>query len=471
MNTANEKKQKKQFKMINSVALLFIIIIVAAIITHIIPGGTFERTVVDGKTVLDPNSFHYIESNPASFFDVFRAVPYGLTASAMLMVGTLMIGGALEVIQATNSISVGISKIISKIGTKRGDWILVAIFYVFAAMGGFLGFIEGAIPFIPLAIALALGLGYDTVTGVAIALMGAMTGFACGPTNPLTVGIAQGMAGLPMFSGLGLRVVLFIVMTAVTVHHILRYSRRVKADKAYSLVKEIDTNDLCFDVEEYNRQKFTLAHGLILLTLVGSMGLFLYGALNWGWYFNELGALFLLDAIVAGILSKMSIDTITNTFMKGAAAISGGAIIIGVARGIEWILNQSSVIDTVIYHISTPLSNLSPIVAALAMLVVICIINFFIPSGSGKAVVLMPIILPMASIIGITQQTAILAYQLGDGITNACYPTLGVVLLAIAFGRVPFDKWFKFVTPLVGKLIVISAAFLIFAVQSGYGPF
>lgn len=464
-------QEKKRFKMINSFALLFFVIIFAAILTHIIPAGQFDKVEVNGRMVVDPVSFKLIASTPASFFDVFRAVPYGLVASAMLVIGTMIIGGSIGVIQETGALNIGISKAISKLGNKGGNLVLILIFCIFATLGGFLGFIEASIPFIPLAISVAIGLGYDSIIGVAVALLGAMIGFSSGPTNPLTVGISQSLAGLPMFSGLSFRIVIFVITIIVSLHHILKYSTLIKADPSKSLMKDIDTSDLSFDVDLFEKEKFKLAHKLIILTLIGCLGLFIYGALNFRWYFNELSALFILTAVIAGALGRLGINKTAEVFIKGASKIASGALIIGVARGIQWILESGNIIDTLIYSISTPLSTLPPLVSAIAMLLFICVVNFFIPSGSGKAIITMPIMIPMADIVGISRQTTILAYQLGDGITNIIYPTLGVVLIALAFGKVPFDKWFKFTILLVIKLLILSMIFLFIAVKINYGPF
>ena len=377
----------------------------------------------------------------------------------------------IEVVQETGALHIGISKAISKLGMKSGNFVLILIFGIFAALGGFLGFIEASIPFIPLAISIAIALGYDSILGVAVALLGAMIGFSSGPTNPLTVGIAQSLAGLPMFSGIGFRIVIFAISIGITLHHILSYGKKVKENPSKSLVSDIDTSDISFDAKSYEDQKFTLAHKLILITMVGAIGLFLYAAINWRWYFNELSALFVLVAVVSGFLGKLGINKTAEVFVRGSSKIAGGALIIGVARGIQWILDSSNIIDTIINAVATPLSHLPSSVSAIAMLGVTSVVNFFIPSGSGKALVVMPIMLPMADIVGLSKQTVILAYQLGDGITNIIYPTVGAVLIALAFGKVPFDRWFRFTISLVAKLLVFSVVCLLIAVKMNYGPF
>ncbi|MDR2137616.1 MAG: AbgT family transporter [Synergistaceae bacterium] len=466
-----EAPRKKALVMINSFALLFFVIIFAAVLTHVIPAGEFTRMEVNGRTVVDPTSFKRILPTPASFFDVFRAVPYGLSAAAMMVLSSLLIGGGIAVVQETGALNIGIAKMIKKVGTQGGDWILAILFMVFALMGAFLGFIEGSIPFIPLAISIAVGLGYDSIVGVGVAMLGALAGFSGGPTNPFSVGVAHAVAELPMFSGAGLRICLTVVLCLVTLHHILRYGKKTKLNPAKSYMTDIDTSDLKFDAGAFEKSDFRTPHVLILAFFLSCLVLFVYGALNWRWSFGELGALYLLVGVFSGILGCFGINKTAEIFVSGASKMAAGGMIIGVARGIQWMLDSGHIIDTIIYYLSAPLANLPAIAAPLAIFLIVGLINFLIPSGSAKAMAMMPIIIPMGDIIGTTRQTAILAYQLGDGVFNIICPTLGVLLFALAFGKVPFDRWVKFTLPLVMKLVVVGVIFLVIAVQIHYGPF
>lgn len=459
---------KKEKKALNSVALLFFIIILAAVLAYIIPAGAYQRVEMDGRMVVDPDSFTFIESQPLSPFDVFVAVPSGMINAVSLIVGALLIGGGLECIQASGAMNVGIARVIKKMGTGKGNLILVFLFYVFALMGGFLGFIEGSIPFIPIAISIAIGLGYDPIVGVATAIIGAISGFTCGPTNPYTVAVAQTISGLDIYSGISLRVVMFLLIPALGLAYVLFYAKRVKADPSKSLVADVDVSDLAFDAASFESQPFTAAHAVILATLAGGIVCYVYGAINWKWGFAHLGAIFVVTAIVAGAFSRLGINGTAETFVKGASGMTGACFIMGVAYGISWILTKASVLDTIVYYLSKPLTGLSPIVSAIGILVVISLINLFIPSGSGKALIVMPIVLPIAQIVGIESQVAILAYQFGDGLTNLCTPLLGVLLLALGFGRVPFSKWERFILPLVGAFFVIACIFMIVAMMIGY---
>lgn len=461
-------EKKKTRKPLNSVALLFFIIVFAVILTYIIPAGSFKRVELNGRKVVDPASFTLIEPTPATPFDIVLAVPSGMINAVALIVGAMLIGGGLECIQASGAMNVGIARIIKKIGVTKGNLILIFLFYAFALMGGFLGFIEGSIPFIPIAIAIAVGLGYDSIVGVAIAIVGAISGFTCGPTNPFTVAVAQAIAGLDIYSGIGFRVAMFVLIPILSLLYILRYAKKIRDDPSKSLVADVDVSDLAFDAASFESKPFTGSHAVILLALTGGIGFYVYGAINWGWGFPHLGAIFVLAGIVAGIVSKLGVNGTAETFLKGASGMTGACFIMGVAYGISWILGKANVLDTIVYYLSRPLNGLPITLSAVGILLVISIINLFIPSGSGKALIVMPIVLPIAQIVGIESQVAILAYQFGDGLTNLCTPLLGVLLLALGFGRVPFSKWERFILPLVFLLVVIACAFLIIAMKFGY---
>lgn len=463
---------KKNFKMLNSFALLFLIIAIMAALTYVIPAGQFDRVEgVTGRMEVIPESYHQIERTPATFFDVFLAIPEGIISAAGMVVCTLMIGGGMEVVTKSGALHIGISKVISKLNQKNGDLVLVFLFLIFSVLGGFMGFAEAAIPFFPIAVAISVALGYDSMVGVGVALIGCMMGFIAGPTNQSNVGIPQALAGLPLYSGLGLRLILFVLLVGIGLHHVLSYAKRVRRDPEYSLMKGVDVSDLSFDIESLNKEKFLWQHGCILIVLIGGMVFFTYMALTTDWWLNEMSAIFLIIGIVAGLLNKMEINDICDTFLKGVADISGGAMIIGIAAGVQYIISKANILDTIIYSISTPLKELPILVSAVGMLFIISLINILIPSGSGKAVAIMPILFPVAELLNFTQQTAVLAYQLGDGITNLVTPTLGLLFIGLAFGKVPYDKWLKFYAPLIIKMIIVGIAFISYAVLTGYGPF
>lgn len=459
---------EKKKKSLHSIALLFFMIIAAGVLTHLIPAGCYEQMEIAGRMVVDPDSFRFIDADPAGVMDIFVSIPSGMMQAANMMIMAMLVGGGMECVQESGALNIGISRVIKKVGMKRGNLILIILFYIFAFMGGFLGFVEGAMPFIPIAISIAIGLGYDSLVGVAIAMVGSITGFACGPTNAYTVGVSQSIAGLPIYSGIELRIIVFVVIPAVSLIYILHYAGKVKKNPDSSLVADVDVSDLAFDAGEFESKAFTAKHGVILLVLLGGICYYVYGAVTMGWDFAYLGAMFIITGIIAGTLSGLGVNGTAEVFMRGVKSMSEAAVVMGVAFGISWIFTKASILDTIVYYMAGVLNGLSPVVSVIALFLVVMFINLLIPSGSGKAVVVMPIILPIAQIVGIEPQVAILAYQFGDGVTKLCTPLLGVLLLALGFGRVPFSKWGKFVFPLVGILTVMSAVILVLAMKAGY---
>lgn len=451
--------------------ILFLIIVLAAGLTYVVPPGAFDTITVDGREMVDPDGFHYTDNKPVSFFDIFRAPVYGLIDSAMIVFLVFILGGSIEIFVKTKAIEVGMSKAILKFGEKGSSVLIIGAMAFFAVLGGYLGFAEGAIPFVPLAVSLAIGLGYDPLVGVGIATLSTFGGFATGPMNPYTVGVSHAIAGLPLFSGIGFRSIVFVVFIVLAVHHVLRYAKRTKADPSKSLMTGIDYSDLVYDVKTEAKEEFTGRQKAAILILGGIIILVLVGVINWGWYLNEMSAAFLMGAIIAGSINRFSPSDMANTFIKGASKITYGALIIGWARGIQWVLEQGGISGTIIYGLAQPLQDVHPYISAVGMFFVNGVINFFIPSGSGQAAAVMPIMIPLSDIIGITRQTATLAFQFGDGIMNLSYPTVGALMVYLAFGKVPYDRWIRFALPILIKFIVLGIIALIIAVAINFGPF
>lgn len=458
----------KKKRSINSIALLLVLSAIIAVCTHLIPSGAYERIEVAGRMVVDPATFSFIENKGASLLDFFLAIPKGMTNAVSLIIAFMFINGSMEVIQKTGAVNVGVTRIIKLIGVERGDIVLVVMFYLFAFLGGFLGMVEGSLPFFPIAISIALALGYDGIVGVAISMVGACSGFLCGPVNPSSVAISQAIAGLELYSGMWLRLVMFVVIPLFCLIYIMWYAKRVKKDPSKSYMAGTDVSDIAFDLEEFESHTFTKTHAAVLLVLAAGIFAFIYGASKLGWGFDHISAIFIIIALLTAVLGRISVNDAINTFTKGCAAMMGGSILLGVAYGIAWILNQASVLDTIVYFISRPLQDQPILISIIGVLIAVMLINLLIPSGSAKAAIVMPIIIPIAEIVGLTAQTAVLAYQLGDGITNMCGPLYGTLLLVCSMGKVPFSKWEKFVMPMLAGLAIIACIFLFIATQVGY---
>ena len=461
-------KEKKKGIKINAFCLLFCVIIICALASYVITPGTFERQIVDGRTVVVPGSYHVIEKAALSPLAIFNAIPNGIIGAANMVVLILLVGGSIEVYNKSGAINAGIGKLVKSVGSKGGPLVITVFFAVFAVLGGFLGWIEVCIPFAPLIIPILLALGYDTIVAVSILVLGLMVGFAIGPTNIYTVGIAHQVSQLPIFSGIKLRLIAYFIFTGITLIYILMYAAKIKKDPEKSYMKGIDVSDLNVDLSK--NAEITKSQSMALVILVLTFVISVYGMLKLKWSIVDMTGVFLLSGIIAGFVTKMSASDIADSFIEGSKGAMGGAMIVGVARGVQWILEQGGIIDPIINGLSQLLDGLPPVGSAIGVFIVVSLLNALVPSGSGKAMALMPILMPLAELIGITRQTMILAYQFGDGISNIFWFTYGGLLIFLSYGKIPLARWYKFVMPLIAVMIVLAIIFLSIAVKIGYGP-
>ncbi len=452
----------------NPFVLLFLIIIAVGLLTYIIPAGEFDRVDVGGRMGVVAGTYHPVEQSPVGFFELFKALPVGMVKSASIIFITLISGALFGLLNSTGALENAVGVVVRKIGISKRNRLIWLITFIFGFMGATVGF-ENNIALVPIAVLVALALGGDLMVGAGMAVAGIGIGFATSPINPYTVGVGDVIANLPMFSGALLRTGFCIASLAIVAHHTCRYLARIDKDPSRSLVTGIGTEGLALrrPLEEYSlsgRDKVVLASFLI------GMATILFGVFTWGWYITEISAVFIVMAVAAGILAGMTSDEIVAKMVKGASDIVGGALIIGVARGIQVILDDGRIGDTIVQALAAPLADLPVTLSAILMTVVHSVINFFIPSGSGQAMATLPIMIPLSDLIGMTRQTAVLAFQVGDGVMNLLVPTLGGLLAMIALARVPFDRWFRFAFPVAMKIIVTSWFFLAFAVFINWGP-
>lgn len=388
-----------------------------------------------------------------------------------MMFLVMIVGGAIEIYSRTGAIDLGISRIL-KLSNKVGSqWILVIIMFIFSAIGGLLGWSEQIIPFVSIIVSLCLALGYDSLVGMSVCAFVCMIGFSVSPTNMYTVAIAHEIAELPMFSGMGFRLIILVVLEVVCWAYILRYAAKVKKNPEKSLMKEIDVSSLKKDFSSYEEKKMKPAQILALLTLAVSFSIAIFGLLKLGWGVNELAAAFLMGGIISGIINRISALGIINALIDGAKGNFAGALIIGIARSVQWVLTEGGLIDPTINVLSNALNGLSPTVTVIGIFIAITLFNGLIASGSGKAMAIMPMLIPLADMVGITRQTAILAFQFGDGISNTFWFTNGTMLIFFALAKIPLSKWYKFIVPLEIVLCLLSVVFMMIAVKINYGPF
>ncbi|WP_312700125.1 YfcC family protein [Sedimentibacter sp.] len=463
--------KKKKFKVPHTYVIIFTLIIITAVLTYVIPAGQYQKmeitTETGTRTVVDPASYAGVASNPAKLFDVLKAFPKGLGAAQGIVFFIFIVGGSFNVINKTGAIEAGISKV--ALWLKGAEVLLIPIIvFIFSIGGGTIGMAEEAIVFVPIGIALARSLGYDAVTGMAIVALGAATGFVSGFMNPFTVGVAQGIAGIPMFSGIGLRFVIWAASLVLVIGYIYRYASKVKKDPTKSIVYELEQEEKDNKIDLSNIRKMTVRDILVLLIFFAGMGVIVFGVFMYEWYITEIASVFLAMGIVSGVVGKMSFDDIAKNFISGAKDMATGALVVGLARGLLVIMEGSMIIDTIVYSLASVLSGLPRTISAVGMLIVQSFINFAIPSGSGQAATTMPIMAPLADVLGLTRQTAVLAYQFGDGISNSIIPTSGVLLANLSVAKIKYEQWFKFVAPLMLLWTAVAAVFMVIAVFINY---
>ncbi len=532
----------KKKKIPHTYVIVFYIVIIAAISTWIIPGGqyvkkknpetgkedvVYETHIIDGEEVEEPK-FEYVENNPQTW-QIFAALYKGFEKQAGIIVFILMVGGAFWIMNTTKSIDVGIYaflnftkklekyKFLRFIGVQ--NIILTMIMLMFSIFGAVFGMSEETIAFIVILVPLAISMGYDSITGVAIVFVAAGLGFAGAILNPFTIGIAQGIAGLPLFSGIEYRIVTWFIINFIGIAFILRYANKVKKNPKKSLVYETDEywrkrgagekvdkikyytpkrawfvfvfiliSLILFSIEfkettlkignsSFNAPMMPVAtvlfsitsffslrksvHFFILNLLAFTIIFLIIGVMGYGWYIMRIATLFLAMGLLTGVAAGYSPNDITKHFLDGAKDIMSAAIVVGLAGGIVIILQEGHIIDTILHSMAEGMKNFGKIASVGIMYLIQTAINIIIPSGSAKAAITMPIMAPFSDYIGISRQATVVAFQFGDGFTNMITPTSGVLIGVLGVARIPYDRWVKWITPFMIILIILGFLLLI----------
>ncbi len=456
-----------KFKAPNTYFLIFSIIIITAVLTWIIPSGEYNRSTMNGREVVIAGSFHSVESNPQGIGAILMAPIRGFTnKSAALIVGfVLIVGGVFAVLAKTRAIDAAIMAVAKAHDRSPIIEILyIPIFMViFSLGGGSFGMGEEVILFILIFVPLTLALGYDSIVGVAIPFVGAGAGFAGAFLNPFTIGIAQQIADLPLFSGIGYRLISWVICTAVAIAFVMIYAAKIKKHPEKSLTFDMDEekrkNLHIGDLENF--KGVSKSHKLALYTFALGMVGMVIGVLKYQWYIEEICAVFFLTGILVGIVGRLSIKEFTDAFVAGAKDMVGTALIIILARGILIVAEDGRIIDTMLFGLSNSIKNLHPIISSQAMFIIHSIINFFVPSGSAKAALTMPIMIPLADIVGVTRQTAVLAFQFGDGFSNMIIPTSGITMGVLTLAGISWEKWARWIIPLEIIFLIVGFILLI----------
>jgi uncharacterized ion transporter superfamily protein YfcC len=435
--------------------LLLVLVAVAAALTHVIPAGSFQRVTQDGRTLVVPGSYAPVPAHPAGVGSVFMAWPRGLSATASIVFYIFLIGGTFGVINATGAVDGAIGLVV-RAGRGRGPWVLAALMLAFSVGGGTIGMAEETLPFIPALVLLARRMGYDDVTGCAIALVGAGAGFSGAFLNPFTVGVGQAIAGVPLFSGMGYRFVVWTVITAIAIVYVLRYAARIRETPEATIAESPESFGL------------TTRHKAVLAILLLTLGAVIVGAMKLAWGLDQLAALFIASAALCGLAGGLGASVTAERFVEGAAGIAGGALVVGLARGVLVIFDGAGVTDTILNAMADAVVGLPAWGSVLGIYGVQVALSYIVPSGSGQAALSLPILVPLADMVGVTRQTSVLAYQFGDGFSNILTPTQGYFMAALALAKIPFARWARFVFPLQLIWLGAGAALLLVAFSIGW---
>ena len=415
--------------------LLFALTVIAAIATHMIAAGQYERVERAGRRVVDPATYHQVDPKPATAADVVLAYPRGLLAVADLVMYIFIIGGAFGVVAATGAVDAAIGAVV-RAGGGRGPWVVVTLMLIFSLGGATMGLAEETLPFIPTLVLLARRLGYDDITGASIALVGAGAGFSGAFLNPFTVVVGQRIAEVEKLSGMGYRMIVWVVVTAIAIAYVMRRAHRIRT----APVEAPDT--------QAPAGRPTVRQTGVLLLMLVALAALVVGAMKLGWGLVELSALFVAVTVAAGLMGGLGANGTAAKFVEGASGIASAALVVGLARGVLVIFDDARVTDTILHGMAGVVTRLPAQATIAGIYAVQVALSYVVPSGSGQAALSLPILAPLADLVGVTRQTSVLAYQFGDGFSNIFTPTSGYFMAALDLAGIPWTRWARFMLPL-----------------------
>ena len=432
-----------KIKMPNTYVLVAALIVLCAVATWFVPGGQYV-TAEDGSV-----TYESVDAVPQTW-QVFSAVYHGFVKQAGIIVFILVVGGAFWLLNATGAVSAGISRFITAVG-RRDAWVLAALTVLFSLGGAVFGMSEETIPFVGIVVPLVVSMGYDALMGMLVVYVAANIGFSAAFLNPFTVGIAQEMAGLPLFSGMGYRFCCWALLTALTVGAVLLYAKRSKKTPAR------ETSPAETAAPPTRRQVW------ILIVLGLTVAALVWGVTRHQWYLPEITALFLAMGILCGLIAGFPAGRIVDELLAGAKDILSAALVVGVASGIIVILQDGHIIDSILHAMQDGLDGTGPLASLGAMYGIQAVINFLIPSATAKAAITIPIMAPFSDMVGVARQAMVLAFQFGDGFTNMLTPTSGVLMASLAMARIPYGRWLRWIWKAVLVLLAVGFVLLAFA--------
>lgn len=459
--------EKKKFKMPHTYVIIFGMVILAAILANVIPAGEYTRVVNEaGKTVVVADSFHYIDKVGIGFFDVFVSIQKGFIDAGQIIFFIIFAYAFVYMLLKNGTFDAVMGATLRKIGTKI-ELLIPVCMILFGILGSTIGLFEETYGLLPVFISIGVALGYDAIVGGSIVYIAVAVGFAAATINPFTIGIAQEVSGVEVFSGLGYRIFCFIVFMTIAIAYVWIYAKKVQKDPTKSVLygEKLETLDLGSKDKMMNTV-FTFRHKLSCIAFVGTIVTLLIGTIKFGWYIDQIAGLFFLMMLVVAAISGFTPSQTAEYFIEAAKEMMFGALICGLSRTMPIIMEQACIIDTIVHAFVSAISQFTGYFNAIGMLLIQNVINFFIPSGGGQALVTMPILAPVSEMVGLNRQIAVLAYQFGDGFSNIFWPTSVFMMCGIM--GMPVNKWYKFVTPLFLLLFAATVVLLVVAVAIGF---
>ncbi|MBC5716204.1 YfcC family protein [Flintibacter faecis] len=469
MSSGNMLKKKKGIQLPHIYVLLFSVIIVCTILTWVLPAGEFDRVMNEatGRTVAVAGTFHTVKQSPVGIFQMFQSIYNGMCDAGSVTFFVFVSFASINIIIASGAFNGLVAGLLKVFKGKARVAIIPIFMFIVGIASSTIGLFEEWFPFVPVFAGIAMAMGFDAVVGMAIVAFGAATGYSGAMMNPFTVGIAQGIAEVAPMSGTGYRFLCHMALLVVGSALTIRYALKVQADPSKSLVYG-ETGHITMSENDVQNSPFGIREKLVLLILLGGIIAVVYGCKVYGWYFAELSAVFVIMGVLSALVMGWGPNKIGELYSKGFTDIAMACMMIGLARGILMVLQAGNIIDTVVYYFSLPLAAFPSWFCGVAMLVMQTLLNFFIPSGSGQAAASMPIMAPLADLLGVSRDTAVLAFQFGDGLSNVLWPTAYPAILAGLAG-IKVEKWWKFAIPVGLALVLTQAGLMILAVLTGFG--
>jgi uncharacterized ion transporter superfamily protein YfcC len=465
-DTSPAPARQPRLRVPHTLVLMVMMMTGALVLTWVLPAGSFEMQPNDaGRMMVVPGTYSTVEDAPTlPVWHLLSVVPRAMASASDVIFFVFLIGGVLGVVRATGAINAAIGAMLDQFRNRLALFTLASMF-MFGVFSAAFGMAAEYLAFVGILVALCGALRLDSMTAIGIMVVGYGVGYGVSFMNPFTVMVAQDIAGLQPLSGLWYRLAITLPIFAIGFHHVYSYARKVKADPAKSLVADIAAAQAPAP-ETY--PPMTWARRLVLLSLGATIAILVLGVTLQGWWLTELAAVFLGLAIAAIVFGRLSLDSAAESFVEGAAQLTATALLVGFARSISLILEDGQVLHTIVDALAAPLGEVPAALSAVGMFLLQSLLNLFVPSGSGQAFATMPIMAPIGDLVGVSRQVAVLAYQFGDGFSNMIVPTNAVLMGILGLAGIPYDRWFRFILPLMIKLTLAASLALMVAVWIGY---